>query len=105
MQGKAPDELRARYRAAHDAGLAALQADVAAAADGIADGEAWGQLLQALEPVEVRWRARACVVTVSACGAAARGCALLGLCGRTHTRLAATRRLTQHTPRWLQTVV
>lgn len=53
MQGKSPDELRASYRAAHDAGLQALQEEVAAAAAGITDSASWGQLLETLEPIQV----------------------------------------------------
>jgi hypothetical protein len=54
LQGRTPDELRERYSAAHDAGLQALQEEVAAAASGISDTDSWGQLLEALEPIQVR---------------------------------------------------
>ena len=51
-QGKVPDELIERYRAAHSAGLQALQDEVAAAAAGVNDTD-WGQLLETLEPIQV----------------------------------------------------
>lgn len=53
LQGKSPDELRELYSAAHDAGVQALQEEVAAAAAGISDSDSWGQLLESLEPIQV----------------------------------------------------
>jgi hypothetical protein len=53
LQGASPGSLREVYRAAHDAGLQALQEEVAAAAAGISDSSSWGQLLETLEPIQV----------------------------------------------------
>lgn len=57
LQGRSLEELREVYRAAHDAGLQALQEEVAAAAEGVSDSSSWGQLLEALEPIQVRLEA------------------------------------------------
>ncbi|KAF6264965.1 hypothetical protein COO60DRAFT_1634018 [Scenedesmus sp. NREL 46B-D3] len=51
-QGKSGAELSPLYRQALDAGLAALQAELAAAAYGL-DDASWGPLLDALEPIKV----------------------------------------------------
>lgn len=52
VQGKTPAELRELYRSAHNAGLQALQEEVAAAAAGVSESD-WGQLLETLEPIQV----------------------------------------------------
>lgn len=53
LQGKRREQLREVFQSAHDAGLQALQGEVAAAAEGVSDSVAWGQLLDALEPIQV----------------------------------------------------
>jgi hypothetical protein len=52
LQGQSAAELSPLYRAALDAGLQALQDELAAAADGL-EGASWGPLLDALEPIKV----------------------------------------------------
>ncbi|WIA11509.1 hypothetical protein OEZ85_011622 [Tetradesmus obliquus] len=51
-QGQAAADLSPLYKQALDAGLAALQEELAAAADGL-EGASWGPLLDALEPIKV----------------------------------------------------
>lgn len=53
MQGKAAADLAAGYKQALDAGVDALQQEVAAAAAGSDDSSNWGQLLDTLEPIKV----------------------------------------------------
>lgn len=52
LQGKQAEQLSGLYRQALDAGLEALQQEVAAAAAGAGDGS-WGPLLDVLEPIKV----------------------------------------------------
>jgi hypothetical protein len=52
VQGKSAEELAPRYKQALDAGLAALQAELAAATDSMDDAR-WGPMLDALEPIRV----------------------------------------------------
>jgi hypothetical protein len=61
LQGASPGSLREVYRAAHDAGLQALQEEVAAAAAGVSDSSSWVQLLETLEPIQVSVLVRAAV--------------------------------------------